>query len=382
MSTYQNLLPTEKQLNVKNLLGLSQDGYTEKIKERALNVTVKNRDTAVETFFYLHIISTESDYEKFVSMSASAKVKAGFARASGKVSFTELSRRSSYELIVIAQVSVKLPAYQTDETSLDDTFWSYIYKRPELIDDKYGLSYINEAIYGGECLIRFIIKADSNEHFQQLSASFKGKAGPISGKASFSQTIQEISKNYTSSLMIFENGRQIPDMTLPAVVDHAYNFPSTINEQNCALLEYSTDNLKSIADIKDLDYNSLFDLDFKNDQRQKLYLANDLFERAISWADDANYVVNNPNEFDEATKNKAAIDLELIKEKKETIRLYIYNCRNIGNNGYLSKIDECKFTITGYKRKAPIPIPINHPIAITVPTIPHEPSSNNAGGRG
>ncbi len=191
-----------------------------------------------------------------------------------------------------------------------------------------------------------------------MSTKLKVKAGSISGKAQFSQAITEISKEAFSTMTVIENGTKLPDISLESVLDFALAYSSTITEKHNVLLEYSTSNLKSIPEIKDVDYNSLFDLDFKNDQERKLNYANFLYETIVVWEDEATYVLNNISEFDDSTQKQAEIHLSEIKRKKEIIEQFIRNCRDLENNSYLSKINECEFKAFNYKRKLPsVPTP-------------------------
>ncbi|MBX9889454.1 MAG: hypothetical protein K2Y30_16155 [Flavobacteriaceae bacterium] len=351
MESFYNNLSTSKNLDVNTLLGFSHDGFIDKTKGQALDVTIRRKETAPKTVFHLHVLETTQDFEKLLSMSASAKVKSGFAAASGKASFRENININSYELNVIIQSLVTLPPYEINEYDLNQTFKRYIYKTPKLIDDKYGLSYIKEITFGGELLIIFNIKTKNESHFRQMSAKLKAKAGPISGKAKFEQTITEISGESFTSLKIWQNSKIIPELSLAKIIDYAISYPATITDTNSILLEYSTMNLKSIPLISGLDYNELFDLDFKNDQKEKLELANDLYEKLLNWQDKVTYVINNIEEFDEIKKQQAESDYEYIKNKKKVIIKFIYNCREIENNKYLDKFNECIFESKSYKRK-------------------------------
>jgi hypothetical protein len=347
-----------------------------------LEVVVGKKETAPQTSFYIHVMESKSDYEKFLSMSASAKAKYGFAKASGKASFRENTRINSYELNVIVQALVKLPPLQIEEYSLNDLFSTYVYNKPELINDKYGLSYINEVIFGGECLIIFNLKSKNEEHYKQMSASLKAKAGPMSGKAKFSQAMTEVSQESFSTITVIQNGTKMPDISLESVVDFALAYPSSINETNSVLLEYSSLNLKSIPEIEDVDYNSLFDLDFKNEQKSKLNYANLLYENILVWEDDATYVVNNSTQFDESILQQASNHLKEIVIKKEQIINYIDNCRNLENNDYLDKIEQCSYQAFTYKRKVitSTTVPDTTPTIVTKPKPRRDNTDNRPGG--
>ncbi len=132
MTTFYNFLIDENISSPIQILGKSHDIFIDKTKGTALDIKSGEMGSASQTTFFMHVLESSSDYEKFLSMSASAKAKYGFAKASGKASFRENIRLNSYELNVVVQVLVKLPPNRIESYTLNNTFRDYIYRRPNL----------------------------------------------------------------------------------------------------------------------------------------------------------------------------------------------------------------------------------------------------------
>lgn len=240
-----NTIPTAPNPSVK--LGIGYDDLFLEEKSQAFEGQAERLGTGKNTVIKAEKIITTEDYSRFTDANVSLRGKLGILRAKGKASYKDYVTRSSNEIIFMAVATVTNPKYILKNPKPKKIFLGNARDYPDRFRKVYGNSYISEVTTGAECALIFSIKTESESKFQELKTFVSGKVGTVSGKADFSQTINELKAIQQFTWKVVVNGvNEIPQPDLDRALNYVFNFPNLVTDENYVPLEYSTKKYTSL----------------------------------------------------------------------------------------------------------------------------------------
>lgn len=262
--------------------------------------------SGAEVTYMTKIVESQRDFEQSLGVSAAMSLNYGFvAGGNAKVDFAQSSTLNEYSLCILVSVQVKNPVLMMNGVRLTDEAKSLYAQNPEAFKQRFGDSYVNGVLTGGEMFGTIVIHTKSATEKSALAASLhaSGHFGLTSATldVSMHENVSNATKDSDTSVFVhtsgytFEKYPQNPGELL----DCAAVFPGKVKSSGQAMA-YAMD----LAEYKYLDLPAgpnLYDLQNRDDV---IRYCSQLKSDALSWIATINYIRGNPQVYTDANAEK------------------------------------------------------------------------------
>lgn len=176
-------------------------------------------------------IEASEDLYHALGLSAELNVSWGLFTGSGKFTFAENTRVSSYSLFLLVSMAVRNGFQQMREVQFTESAASLLQQgQLAVFRQRFGDTFVRGLLTGGEYYAVLEIKTRSSEEKQEMSAELAASYGEfVDAKGKFAEALSTKLQNKQVSIRAFANGgdEAVPQ-TLEEVIQKAVQFPATV----------------------------------------------------------------------------------------------------------------------------------------------------------
>lgn len=190
-----------------------------------------------KTSYELTLIEDAYKFRESLTVTASASFKSFGGKASARMQMYSSLNIDSYNVFLIARVSVVNVTEILGDVALKDVAKKEWLNEPNGNMRKnfcqvYGDTYVSAVTRGGELFVVFEFAATTKEEQNRLRIILSGSAGGFSASLDLEKSITEISKHTTTKIQIHRDGGQgdLPEPELAKILELVRTFPAQVSE--------------------------------------------------------------------------------------------------------------------------------------------------------
>ncbi len=245
----------------------------------------------------------ESTQDLFQKLDFSAEANYG-NMISGKGKYAKSIKVNDYSVYVMGKVNVQLMTEAMRDIELKpDAFQLAGESFPRFLE-RCGNEVVSGRTTGGELFVVLEIITKSKEEKRTIEASIRGSYGVFSGSSEFSQNLENILKNSSTSFTLYQDGGIYTksDLSVNELLRIIGEFPDQVQPENSWPVSVTTVSYKTLPlPVIDNPYDLAFRQDVLTDYN-KLALAYEDYKNSIE------FMLNNPTQF-------IAVDANLWNQK-------------------------------------------------------------------
>lgn len=190
---------------------------------------------SVSTHFDLTLIDKAERFMSMMNMSASASMSYGVSSGDASASYLRRIVENSFSNFIAGRVAVYTIPANISAKGLNKLGKDALAAGSDRFHRTCGDRFATSVVYGGEFTFVLEIKSRDDAQYEEIKADVNASlSGFGGGGASFSQTIEKISKKYNLTAAIIRNGLNdpIPELSPAAIQSYAIDFPRKVTENN------------------------------------------------------------------------------------------------------------------------------------------------------